>query len=108
MNQKDHFRATRLDSLARFRESDRVAPVQEQNRILCSKLLGNGTADSAARACDEVTLHCARRKRRTSDAQRPTPNRKLRASQGKPVIRRLPQAQSNQLLVESIIDPWPQ
>src|SRR6266481_3312531 len=62
MNQKDHFRATRLDSLARFRESDRVAPVQEQNRILCSKLLGNGTADSAAGACDEVTLHEPTRK----------------------------------------------
>src|SRR4029077_1110367 len=79
--------ATRLDSLARFRESDRVTPVQEQNRILCSKLLCNGTADSAAGACNEVTLHCSRRKRRTSNpptqgygvasAQRPTPNWRL-------------------------------
>src|SRR6266487_1536944 len=107
MNQWDHLRATRLDGLARFRESDRVAPVQEQNRILCSQLLGNGTADSAAGACDEVTLHCVGRKRRTSDAQRPTPNRKLRTPQRKPIVRRLGQTQSNQLLVETIIDPWP-
>src|SRR6266498_2896967 len=57
MNQQDHFRAKRLDGFACLRQSYCIAAVQEQHRIVCGELLGKCTADSAGRACDEITLH---------------------------------------------------
>src|SRR6266550_4798778 len=105
MNQEDDFRATWLDGLARLRQGDSIATVQEQHRIVSSELLGDCKTDSAARACDEITLHLCLQK--TSNVQRPTSNWKLRAPQGKPIIRRLPQTQSDEPLVETTIDCWP-
>src|SRR5437762_14117116 len=99
MNQEDDFRATWLDGFARLRQGDTIATVQEQHRIVSSELLGDCTTDSAARACDEITLHLCLQK--TSNVQRPTSNieLELRAPQGKPIIRRLPQTQSDEPLV---------
>ena len=63
MNQQDHFRAMWLNGFACLRQSYRIAPVQEEHRIVCGELLSNCTTDSAARACDEITLHGIGRKR---------------------------------------------
>jgi hypothetical protein len=63
MNQQDHFRTMWLDGFACLRQSYRIAPMQEEHRIVCGELLSNCTTDSAARACDEITLHGIGRKR---------------------------------------------
>src|SRR2546428_11309328 len=57
MNQEDHFGAMRLNRFACLRQGYRIAPVQEQHRIVCGELLGNCATDPAARAGDEITLH---------------------------------------------------
>src|SRR6266496_5481955 len=107
MSQEDHSRATWLDGFPRLRQGDRITTVQEKHRVFSGELLGDCAANPAARTGDEITSHVFLRKRRTSNAQRPTPSWKLRPPQRKPVIRRLPQTQSNQLLVQTIIDPRP-
>ena len=74
MNQKCDLRTVRLDRLARLRQSNRVAPVQKQLHVFRGNLLRYRATNAAARACDKITLHITRRKRRTPNAQRPTPN----------------------------------
>src|SRR5439155_21595635 len=77
MNQEHDLCATRLDGLARLRQGNGIAPVQEQLRIVCGQRLSVRVANSAARACDEITFHSTSRKRRTPNAERPTSNAEL-------------------------------
>ena len=75
MNQEHDLGATRLDGLARLREGNRIAPVQEQLRVVCGQRLSDRAANSAARACNKITLHF--RLTKTSNAQRSTSNAEL-------------------------------
>src|SRR5438128_2340790 len=107
MSQEDHSRATWLDGFPRLRQGDRIATVQEKHRVFSGELLGDCAANPAARTGDEITSHVFLRKRRTSNAQRPTPSWKLRPPQRKPVVRCLPQTQANEPLPEAIIELRP-
>src|SRR6266540_3391656 len=107
MSQEDHSRATWLDGFPRLRQGDRIATVQEKHRVFSGELLGHCAANPAARTGDEITSHVFLRKRRTSNAQRPTPSWKLRPPQRKPVVRCLPQTQANEPLPEAIIELRP-
>src|SRR5437899_11533003 len=107
MSQEDHSRATWLDGFPRLRQCDRISTVQEKHRVFCGELLGDCAANPAPRSGDEITSHVFLRKRRTSNAQRPTPSWRLRSTQRKPVVRFLPQTQANEPLPEAIIELRP-
>ena len=133
VNQGRHLRALRLDNFARLRERHRVASVQKQFHIFASELSRNGAADPAAGACDQISFHALvrnverpalnvqcrikmvgrdRRARRGNEERTASRDRgiltiALRPPQRKPVVRRFPQAQSNQLLIHTIINLWP-
>jgi hypothetical protein len=47
----------RLDSLARFGQRDRIAPMQQQSNIFRGDLLSYCPADSPAGASDQISLH---------------------------------------------------
>jgi hypothetical protein len=57
MNQADHMRAVVVQRLAHFRQRDGIAPMEKQFNIRTCQFFGNRAANSAARTCDEITLH---------------------------------------------------
>src|SRR5947207_7176116 len=110
----------RLDSLARFGQRDRITSMQQQSNIFRGDLLSYCPADSPAGAGDQISFHVTQTSclivRQASSLPSPGQDAhatesgkmpELRSPERKPIIRRFPEAQSDELLIEAIVDLRP-